>query len=316
MNQPKHTTTEIRELAENVKCSFNPLAFYQREIGDFKGASLWRGGVNCPFCDGKKDKFRINTEDGGWYCSKCKTGGGDIISFVRQRYGLKFFEAMEKITGGKVIDPDPGLAKKREAEQQAARRLQDQAYAQVARVAARIWQRAKEITRSSQHPYLDRKRVKPHGVRLLGDALIIPLVDADGKLSTIQRIFPDGNKRLLTGGKKSGCFFIIGKMTDPLLIAEGFATAASLHEHTGKCTVMAVDAGNLKAVSLIFRQKYPHAQIIICADNDPPHENPAISEIGQRAANEAALAVNGKVFIPPEPGDWNDYVCDGGRIDG
>lgn len=150
--------------------------------------------------------------------------------------------------------------------------------------------------------YLDRKGIQPHGVKQTYQySLIVPLYNADKKLVNLQFINPDGSKRFLRGGKKRGCFWWLGKKTNTVLVAEGFATAASLYEATGLLTVIAYDAGNLEPVAKIIRDRYPTARIVICADNDP-------SGIGQAKANNAALAVNGLVAMPPMSGDFNDWA--------
>ena len=77
---------------------------------------------------------------------------------------------------------------------------------------------------------------------------------------------------------------------DVLLLAEGYATAATLHEATGHPCACAFFAGNLKPVTLALRAKYPKIQIIVCADADP---------VGRAAAAEAAAAVNG-TWIEPD----------------
>jgi putative DNA primase/helicase len=152
------------------------------------------------------------------------------------------------------------------------------------------------------HPYLVRKRIKPHGVRVRGGSLVIPLYDKSDRIVSLQFIDQNGNKRFLSGGKKHGCFFEIGNFSDPLLIAEGFATSASLYEELGHCVIVAFDAHNLRPVAEIMRARHPKTEIIICGDND-------LSGVGQRAAHEAASAVDGRVLIPDEPGcDWNDFI--------
>lgn len=94
----------------------------------------------------------------------------------------------------------------------------------------------------------------------------------------------------------------MGKKSDKILIAEGFATAATLHECTGLQCFVAFDAGNLTPVARVVRSKRPLADIVICGDSD-------ISFKGQEAANNAALAVNGLVALPPKLGmDFNDYA--------
>ena len=89
------------------------------------------------------------------------------------------------------------------------------------------------------------------------------------------------------------------------MICEGFATGASLRERTGHCVIVAFDAGNLKPVALEINNLFSGAEIIICADNDE-------SRVGQKAAEDAALAVYGSVLMPPNVGeDWNDYLTKG-----
>lgn len=167
-----------------------------------------------------------------------------------------------------------------------------------------IWRTSKTIKHSSEHAYLTAKRVKPHWLRRHRASLVIPIWNENRGLVNLQFIQPDGSKRFLSGGKKKGCFSIIGKMgiDGKIQICEGWATGASLNETTGNFTVVALDAGNLEPVALVFRKLYPNSEIIICGDNDE-------SGVGQKAARSAALAVGGKYIIPVSVGqDWNDAL--------
>jgi putative DNA primase/helicase len=165
--------------------------------------------------------------------------------------------------------------------------------------------------------YLNRKKIQPNGAKTGGttnlqDVLILPVFSFSEqhglKLVNVQFIAPDGEKRFLSGGQKKACFWWIGKKTSTILIAEGFATAASLYESTGNQVFIAYDAGNLCHVARIVRAKNPTAEIIIAGDND-------VSGTGQTAARAAALAINGKYIIPPTVGhDWNDHVNTGGAL--
>lgn len=132
--------------------------------------------------------------------------------------------------------------------------------------AAAIWKAAQPG--SDEHPYLKRKGVKAHRLRLHDGALVIPMRDAAGVLHSLQFIGPDGEKRFLTGGRVAGCYFSIGKPDGVLCIAEGYATGASVHEATGCAVAVAFNAGNLEAVAKALRAKFPQARIVICADND------------------------------------------------
>lgn len=141
-----------------------------------------------------------------------------------------------------------------------------------------------------------------HSSSSLAHLLIVPVYSDDEQLVSLQFVPVNGVKRFLTSGRKKGCFWWIGKNTPQVYITEGFATAASIHEYTQMRTYVAFDAGNLEAVALVVRNKYPSAEIIIAGDNDNHN-------VGQEAARKAALTVGGKYMIPPEVDtDWNDFL--------
>ena len=171
--------------------------------------------------------------------------------------------------------------------------------------AERIWNASRPA--DPMHPYLQRKAVQPHGLRQHGDCLIVPIFDFDGALVSLQRIDFDGNKRFLTGGRVRAGMYPVGDINVEVILVEGFATGATLHEITGKPVIVAFNAGNLVPVARKLRQLHPKLKIIIGADNDHGTEgNPGITK-----ARTAARAVGGSVVAPPaEPGvtDWNDWT--------
>ncbi|MBP9060606.1 MAG: PriCT-2 domain-containing protein, partial [Rhodoferax sp.] len=148
--------------------------------------------------------------------------------------------------------PDPAtvarLASERAARQQAEQANQQAAHERAASEAALLWQAA---SNTGQSAYLERKGVKPYGVRFAADGcILVPLIDAFGKLWNVQRIAPHKpanggtDKLFLKGGRKSGLFHWCGDPAgaDALLICEGYATGASLHECTGRPVAVAFDA--------------------------------------------------------------------------
>ena len=164
-----------------------------------------------------------------------------------------------------------------------------------------IWSKANDC--HDMHPYLVKKNVKAHGLRLSDNKLIIPMRDSTGTLHSIQTIDENGNKRFLSGGRKQGCFHTLGTPQSKLNIVEGYATGATLYEVTGIATVVAFDAGNLIHVAKAWRSKYPALEVTICADNDT--QSP--QNIGVIKAKQTALAISGSVAIPPCHGDFNDF---------
>lgn len=162
-----------------------------------------------------------------------------------------------------------------------------------AQKAASIWERLAEVGASE---YLKHKQVKAFGVRFMRGSVVVPVMNAAAHLVGLQFIAADGSKKFLTGTPKAGCFHRIGRVQAgmPLCIAEGYATAATLHQLTGWPVAVAFDAGNLLAVAQALREKYPHQKLLICADNDATTAgNPGVTK-----AREAARRVNALVAIP------------------
>jgi putative DNA primase/helicase len=140
-------------------------------------------------------------------------------------------------------------------------------------------------TPCTKHDYLTRKGILPHGARVEGDKLLISMRDAAGTVHSLQTIAPDGTKMFMSGGRVKGCYFGIGKPEGALIVCEGFATGASIHECTGHAVAVAFNAGNLEAVAMALRGKYPTLKIIIAADDD--HHTP-----GNPGMTKATAAVH------------------------
>lgn len=175
----------------------------------------------------------------------------------------------------------------------------------VAAEAARRWQDAQTCT---QHPYLTTKGVQAHGVRSdAAGALLVPMRDTAGNMHSIQTITPDGEKRFLSGGRVKGCYLAIGKPRGgALIVCEGYATGASIHEATGQAVAIAFNAGNLVAVAVALHAKHPALEITIAADDDYQTEgNPGITK-----ATEAAQAVGGVVAVPDFGANRPDRATD------
>jgi putative DNA primase/helicase len=95
--------------------------------------------------------------------------------------------------------------------------------------------------------------------------------DMAGILHSLQTITPAGDKRFLFGGMVKGCYHSIGKPAGLLIVCEGYATGASIHECTGHAVAVAFNAGNLEPVAVALRAKYLALKIIIAADDDHRH---------------------------------------------
>jgi len=248
-----------------------------------------------------------------------KAGGGVTIAtllHLAQQHGFDLPKA-----DAPAPAPDPAeLARQRQQRaerEQAERQAQQQAQAQAAERARTLWDAATEAP--ADHPYLRRKGVQPHGLRVGGDGwLLVPLRDAEGALWNVQRIAPaapaDGgpDKLFLKGGRVAGLWHLLGGLAgaDAVLVAEGYATAASLHEATGRPVAVAFNAGAVKAVAKAMRQQAPGALVVVCGDDDAATQQRTGKNPGADAAQAAARLVRGLAVLPvglPEGGsDFND----------
>lgn len=230
-----------------------------------------------------------------------KFQGGYIFGdFVR---GLSA-HVFDKTYKGKQLETV--LKKMIQARKDAENKL-SQVYENAAKKAENIWNATSE---ASDHAYLLKKKVLSYGLKNYKGCLVIPLRDVDGKLWSLQFINENHEKRFLSGGKKKGCFFLIGSLADNVFVCEGYATGATIYECTGEPVVVAFDAGNLKPIVEALHKKYPHLKMILCADNDCYGE----INTGVEKAKEAAKSVGAKVVIPSfkdtstQPTDFNDLM--------
>ena len=146
------------------------------------------------------------------------------------------------------------------------------------------------------HRYLSRKCVKIFGdAREYRGAVVLPLRDLNGDLQSLQFIGEDGSKKFLTGGRVAGCFFTLADLADgPVVLCEGYATGASIHEATRYPVVCATHCGNLLDVAKAIRELWPQREIIVAADDDAFTDgNP-----GQTKAKAAAKAIRAKLAVP------------------
>ena len=82
------------------------------------------------------------------------------------------------------------------------------------------------------HPRLLCKKVGAHGILQMEDKIVIPMKNAGGEIWNVQLIRPDGEKRNLPGGLKTGLAFRIGHACGNriFVLGEGYTTAASIYE--------------------------------------------------------------------------------------
>lgn len=149
------------------------------------------------------------------------------------------------------------------------------------------------------HGYLERKGITvAEDVRQTRNgALAVPFHDVNNVFQTLQYIPPDGEKYLFKDAPKAGHFRVEGGELingQPILYAEGYATARSLYMVTGRPVVMTIDAGNMETVASLLKARYPDSPYLFMADVDHAKEK----NKGVLSANRAAAATGGIVLLP------------------
>ncbi len=230
------------------------------------------------------------------------------------------------------------LRLEQEATQRQLKRAQEreELQTQTADLVADCWLNAAP---AQNHPYLERKGVQAHSLRVntcgsveIGHAqpdepaqqwsghgeLLIPIVDINGRFWGAQSIDVQGRKSFPRGGRILGGHHVLGNIQEgqPILIAEGYATAATVHESSGLPVVVAFNSGNLPVVAQAFRDKHPSSILVIAGDND--HTKPIEKNVGLQKAQEAAQKAAGHLLLPEfEKGstgtDWNDFAREKGK---
>lgn len=174
-----------------------------------------------------------------------------------------------------------------------------------------VWNRAAPAP--ADFPYLQRKQVPPNNCRTCYDknmkdhVLIVPAYNASGDLVGLERIPATQGQDKKHLKQKKGAYHLIGTISEgkPLYVAEGYATAASLHLITGQPVAVAFTAWNLEPVCQIFKARY----------KVEPYACPDAGDAGRKAAAQCRAAGFRVVELPPESRnglDWNDVMVEQG----
>lgn len=146
--------------------------------------------------------------------------------------------------------------------------------------------------------------------------LVIPQTNAQGEIRAFETIAYNGKKYALKDAEKKSMMTALGSLKDgkPIIMAEGYATGATLHENTGQSVVVAFGKNGLVDIAKELRSQYPNSKIYIGADND--HNKEVNAGLIDAVAVQQAVQ-NVYILVPQfEKGDtgkdWNDVLVDKG----
>src|SRR6185369_1708765 len=267
-------------------------------------ATLGKAPSPSDIVPGKLVRFATSDRKGdeaGW-CKLFDDGEGGVFGCWRQSISETWQAAIHRNSEQQAAF----LVRVKQAKEEAAI-IEEQIRAECRKLSVELWEKCRDV--DLRHSYLGAKGIKPWGIKQLKESLVVPVRDTTNVLHGLQFIMPDGSKKYKIGTAVTGCYHAIGKPNGKILLAEGYATGATLHEATGHAVACAFTAGNLKPVAEALKRKYPDIVIVICADDDHATEgNPGLSK-----ATEAARSVGGLLAVPcfpatrrPKDTDFND----------
>lgn len=310
------------------------IAAFERAMRDAGIVPVFtRGGI---VADGKLIRFHVEGDKKGTRNGWCVLFGDGVPAgeFGSWKTGDVHSWCAKKASD--ITPEEQAIIRARIAEARAEReREEKQRQGEAAKLANLLWKDATPVG-DDGHPYLTRKGVRSHGLRVcdwpvrntagetfrtIANTLLIPIQDVQGKVVSLQGIFPQvdaqfgRDKDFLIGGKKRGCFFMIGRTVEggTLCFAEGYATAETIHQATGWPVVVCWDAYNLPHVMQAIREELPTMTFVIAADNDQFTHRP-IDNPGLHYAKIAAAGVGARIVWPEfsdldgEPTDFNDLM--------
>lgn len=274
-------------------------------------------------------------EKRGWYWLNEKEIRG-------QRYITGAFGVYEGNDNGKLVvkinfegkpvqlsaEERAAIKARHEANMRRAKALRAAESSRAAREAERVW---RAYVATGESDYLKRKGVSAHGLRFSpsgNGTLAIPML-REGQVVGLQIVRgKDRGSKLEKeyfpkGMDKVGAYHLLGRPVagGVCIIAEGYATAASIFEALGQTVPVAVafDAGSLMPVALGLSKTYRKLRILVAADDDriqrckacgkptavdlgaacvhcgAPHQQ---NNPGVEAARNAAHAVSGSAIVP------------------
>ena len=300
---------------------FRMASALRRELGDADGFALWdewsRGWPGY-----RESHARRTWRSAARERSVKQVTVGSLFYYARQ-WGWT-----GDITGGRSMS-------KAERERMEARQRADRD--RIARVQRKAAEQAEAMLRSARmavHPYLVGKGFEDVYMPVLGEQLLVPMKDVmNQRLWSVQKIWPDGTKRFMLGGRAGGLAHRVGGGSGARWLCEGLATGLSVHAAVRRMgrlddtVVVCFAAANIEAVSERSIRSGAKKGDLVIADHDlhrcaargcqrrwdapwGPQECPecgskwTVEPSGEKYARRSGLPY----WLPAGVGDANDFM--------
>lgn len=287
----------------------------QSELGD-AGEEIW-----IEWSRGSAAKFNISDARSTW---KSLKAGGKTIGTVWRMAEPKGWR-LDKSELMQISDEEMAERERnRAAAEAAAKKERKEAADAAADRATNMWKSARD---AHEFPYLTRKKVKSHGLRIGDfprqkkdgtwiterDMLLIPVMSLDGKIHNLQAIWAKkpawakggSDKLFIKGGEVKGHFYVIGSPGDgdgTIAFCEGYATGAAVREATDWCVVICFNSNNILPVAKTFAEEFTGNPFVVVGDNDrwtsTTVNGKKVDNPGMIAAKAVANEIRGRCVIP------------------
>jgi DNA primase len=274
----------------------------------------------CCFHPEKSPSMEVSDAKGTYYCHGCGASG-DAISFVMAREGLSFVEALRWLGAADlpVIDPAERVRAALEAEAERAAAIAD---------ARAFWDRALPSEGTAASVYAEHRGITaplPSSIRFghipawkdeAGQwgrrfpAMLCAVVDRDGELTGLQRIFlrPDGrgkadwNKPKRSLGRIRGGALRLGPVSDHVVICEGPEDGLTLMQELPRQSVWV----SLGTSMLPEMDLPPEVRTVTLAGDNNPAGRAAVTKAAE-ALTLRGLTVR-TMWPDPAFADFNDQL--------
>ena len=309
---------DIKNVENKVKYDI-PLDIEEEFLNSIKSAGVLENTV---IADGEKHRIAVDGDKGkeqsGFYV--LHADGVANGYFMNNRTGEEIKWSSKEHSYNSMTPEEKAEMKALYQARKAEREQEDKILTEKAEKALYAKFMNKEAI--NEHTYLSNKMIEPTQNIYAGNdnTITVPLYNVDGRLKSAQYISEDGEKRFAKNTNKVGAFHVVDgnaadlKSATSIIIAEGYATAASINEavkEPGLKVIAAMSASNIEHTVKAITEKYPVINIVIAADNDL---NNKIGNIGLNTANAVAdkyknvtvtvPKINGKAVA----GDFNDII--------
>ena len=283
------------------------ISFFESKFSEV-GASLKKGLI----ADGNKHRIEMPGDKAGYpsgeYCIKLDSAP---VGWIRG-YREDLYKPFRYETGIKLNEEERKILMAQQAEnvRQSRIALEKKFLSKSSELADQLQALPPLISPTQYHL---AKSINSYQNTYQGDnnALVVPYVDTEAKLWSIQTIMANGKKLFAEDSKVKGSFHVIDgfdklQNANHVVLCEGYSTGATLYEaskvmNVPVSVVVTGNGGNLLHVADSLVQKFPEKNFAIAGDDDLAIVEKLGYNPGKKSAAAAAARINSEVMYPEFP---------------